>query len=119
MQQGMPPKGLCLKAEMEGKKEHSPEEEREKPGKEEYWTCRYRKAGKSSRINIWPVCGEDGNVRGEKKMNTNMRPMLLSNNQRKMHGLPLHRKKNKGKRYLTRCEGIETIRAFVDYCDQR
>lgn len=42
--------------------------------------------------------------------------MLLSNNQRKMHGLPLRRKKDKRKRYYTRCEVIETISAFLDYC---
>ena len=62
MQQGMPPKGLCSEEEMEGKKEHGTEDEREKPGKEEYRACGYRKAGKSSRINIWPVCGEDGKM---------------------------------------------------------
>ena len=42
--------------------------------------------------------------------------MLLTNNQRKMHGLPLWRKKNKKKRYYTRCEAFETIDAFLDYC---
>ena len=46
-----------------------------------------------------------------------MNIMLLSNNQRKMHGLPLWRKKNKRKRYLTRCEVIETIGAFLDYVE--
>ena len=44
--------------------------------------------------------------------------MLLTNNDRKMHGLPLHRKKNKRKRCYTRCEAIETIDAFLDYCNQ-
>lgn len=38
--------------------------------------------------------------------------MLLSNNQRKMHGLPLWRKRDKRKRYFTRCEALETICAF-------
>lgn len=45
--------------------------------------------------------------------------MLLTNNQRKMHGLPLWRKKNKKKRYYTRCEVSETIDAFLDYCYQK
>ena len=43
--------------------------------------------------------------------------ILLSNNQRKMHGLPLWRKKDKRKRYFTRCEALETIGAFLDYCN--
>jgi hypothetical protein len=43
---------------------------------------------------------------------------LFSNNQRKMHGLPLHRKSNKKKRFYTRCEGIETINAFIDWCNR-
>lgn len=38
----------------------------------------------------------------------NMKPMLLTNNQRKMHGLPLWRKKNRKKRLYTRCEADET-----------
>lgn len=45
--------------------------------------------------------------------------MLLSNNQRKMNGLPLHRKKNCRKRYFTRCGADETIKAFIDYVNQR
>ena len=44
--------------------------------------------------------------------------MLLRNNERKMSGLPLHRKKSKGRRYLTRCEAEETICAFLDYCNR-
>lgn len=44
--------------------------------------------------------------------------MLLTNNQRKMHGLPLWRKKNKRKRYYTRCEADETISAFLAYYNQ-
>ena len=47
-----------------------------------------------------------------------MKPMLLTNNQRKMHGLPLWRKKNCKKRSDTRFEADETIRAFIDYCNQ-
>lgn len=42
--------------------------------------------------------------------------MLLTNNSRKIHGLPLWRKKNKRKRYFTRCECVEVIDAFLDYC---
>lgn len=47
-----------------------------------------------------------------------MKPMLLTNNQRKMHGLTLWRKKNRKKRLYTRCEADETITAFIDYCNQ-
>lgn len=47
-----------------------------------------------------------------------MIPMLLTNNQRKLHGLPLWRKKNSKKRSYTRCEADETIAAFIDYCNQ-
>lgn len=47
-----------------------------------------------------------------------MKPMLLANNKRKMHGLPLWRKKNGKKRQYTRCEADETISAFIDYCNQ-
>lgn len=43
--------------------------------------------------------------------------MLLSNNSRRMHGLPTHRKLNAHKRFYTRNEPTETIRAFLDYCD--
>lgn len=42
--------------------------------------------------------------------------MLLSNNSRKMAGLPLHRKIRK-KRFFTRCEADETIKAFLNYCN--
>ena len=44
--------------------------------------------------------------------------MLLRNNERKMVGLPLHRKKSKGRRCLTRCEAEESIEAFLDYCNR-
>ena len=47
-----------------------------------------------------------------------LKPMLLSNNQRKMHGQPLHRKTNSDKRYKTRCEAWETVGAFLNYCEQ-
>lgn len=48
----------------------------------------------------------------------NMKPMLLANNQRKIHGLPLWRKKNCRKRCYTRCDADEAITAFIDYCNQ-
>lgn len=44
--------------------------------------------------------------------------MLLANNQRKMHGVPMWRKKNKKKRYYTRCEADETITIFLEYCNR-
>lgn len=44
--------------------------------------------------------------------------ILLRNNERKMCGFPLHRKKSKGRRYLTRCEAEETIDAFFNYCNR-
>lgn len=47
-----------------------------------------------------------------------MKPMLITNNQRKMHGLPLWRKKNSKKRVHTRCKADEVIKAFIDYCKQ-
>ena len=43
--------------------------------------------------------------------------ILTSNNARRMSGLPSHRKTNKRKRFYTRCEALETIRAFLDWCD--
>lgn len=43
--------------------------------------------------------------------------MLFTNNSRKMNGLPLRRKSNKKKRYFTRCEAMEAIGAFLDYCN--
>ncbi len=42
--------------------------------------------------------------------------MILTNNQRKMHKLPLWRKRDKRKRHHTRCEVMETVGAFLDYC---
>lgn len=44
--------------------------------------------------------------------------MLLSNNSRKIAGLSLYRKKDKRKRFFTRCESDETVKAFLDYCNQ-
>ena len=48
-----------------------------------------------------------------------MKPMLATNNQRKMHKLPLWRKKNGKKRFYTRSKSDETIEAFIDYCNQK
>jgi hypothetical protein len=59
-----------------------------------------------------------GKTSGDGESMKNMKPMLLTNNQRKMHGLPLWRKKNRKKRLYTRCEADETITAFIDYCNQ-
>ena len=59
-----------------------------------------------------------GKTSGDGESMKNMKPMLLTNNQRKMHGLPLWRKKNCKKRSDTRFEADETIRAFIDYCNQ-
>lgn len=52
-----------------------------------------------------------------KKLKPNNNKMYLTNNERKINGLPLHRKTNKHKRYKTRCEQMETINAFLNYCD--
>ena len=41
--------------------------------------------------------------------------MLLSNNQRKLHGEPLYRKKDKRKRKYTRNEVDECLSAFIEY----
>lgn len=56
------------------------------------------------------------NINTKKKPKTDK--MLLRNNERKMSGLPLHRKKSKGRRCCTRCEVEETIDAFLDYCNR-
>ena len=55
------------------------------------------------------------------KMNTKNKeiPMLLYNNQRKMNGKPMWRKKNRKKRIYTRNEADETITAFLEYCNQK
>ena len=42
---------------------------------------------------------------------------LLTNNARRFAGKSTHRK-GKGKRHKTRCEVIETVRAFLDYCNE-
>lgn len=41
--------------------------------------------------------------------------LLLSNNARKMHGLPLHRKKDKRKRFYTRCKTEKEFDAIYDW----
>lgn len=40
-----------------------------------------------------------------------------TNNDRKMHRLPLWRKKNKKKRFYTRCSAEEVIGAFLFCCE--
>ena len=50
-----------------------------------------------------------------KTIKPNNNKMYLTNNDRKMHGLPLHRKMNKQKRFKTRCEPMETLDAFLNY----
>lgn len=65
---------------------------------------------------IMPTGG--GGTSGEDENMKDLKPMLLTNNQRKMYGLPLWRKKNRKKRIYTRCEADETITAFIDYCNQ-
>ena len=42
---------------------------------------------------------------------------LPTNNSRRMHGLPLHRKTDKRKRYYTRCKAAEVVSALLDYFD--
>lgn len=57
-----------------------------------------------------------GNVTMAEKKNQSV-TMYLSNNSRKLAGLPMHRKKNAKKRFYTRCEGMEIIAAFLQYCE--
>lgn len=59
-----------------------------------------------------------GGTSGKDEGMKDLKPMLLTNNQRKMYGLPLRRKKNRKKRIYTRCEADETITAFIDYFNQ-
>ena len=47
-----------------------------------------------------------------------MKPKLITNKQRKMHGLPIWRKKSSKKRVYTRCKADEAITAFIDFCNQ-
>lgn len=44
--------------------------------------------------------------------------MLLTNNSRRFAGKATHRK-GKGKRYNGRCEAMETVAAFLDYCNAK
>ena len=50
-----------------------------------------------------------GGTSGKDEGMKDLKPMLLTNNQRKMYGLPLWRKKNRKKRIYTRCEADETM----------
>ena len=60
-------------------------------------------------VGLVPVSKpQTSNIKNEK--------MLLSNNSRKIAGLPLLRKKNSKKRFYTRCEISESVDAFLDYC---
>lgn len=42
--------------------------------------------------------------------------MFFIDNQRKTHGLPLWRNKNKRKCRVARCGADETAKAFLEYC---
>ena len=44
--------------------------------------------------------------------------MYFTNNERKMVGLPMYRKKNRKRRFYTRCEATETISEFIEYCNR-
>lgn len=50
----------------------------------------------------------------EKKV---MELYFSTNNARKMHGLPLWRKKDKKKRFYTRCPAEEAVCTFLYCCD--
>lgn len=54
-----------------------------------------------------------------KGKNSEKESMLLTNNQRKIHGLSLWRKKDKRKRYFTRYKSDETVEAFLEYCNRK
>lgn len=43
----------------------------------------------------------------------------FSNNAKKLHHIPMLRKKNKKKRFYTRCEASETIDEFLIVCSGR
>lgn len=45
--------------------------------------------------------------------------MFHANNQRKTHGLPLWRKKDKRKRYYTLLESDKAVCAFLEYCNRK
>lgn len=65
---------------------------------------------------IMPTGG--GGTSGEDEGMKDLKPMLLTNNQRKMHGLAMRRKKNHKKRFYTRYEADEAVTAFLEYCNQ-
>ena len=78
--------------------------------------------GKSEEVKPVGLCdvvrrgNRKGNITMAEKKDQNVK-MYLSNNSRKLAGLPMHRKKNAKKRFYTRCEGMETIDAFLRYCE--
>ena len=45
--------------------------------------------------------------------------MFHANNLRKMHGLPLWRKKDKRKRHYTSTESDRAVDAFLEYCNRK
>lgn len=45
--------------------------------------------------------------------------MFLANNQRKIHGLPLWRKKDKRKRCYTLSESDKVVTGFLEYCNRK
>ena len=50
-------------------------------------------------------------------MKTEPEKIILSNNDRRRAGLPTRRKADRRRRHFTRCEAVEAIAAFLDYCD--
>ena len=56
--------------------------------------------------------GGKKNMKITRRMENEIMNMLLTNNSRRMAGLPTHRKGNKG-----RDNNMEVIGAFLDYCD--
>lgn len=60
-----------------------------------------------------------GGTSGKDEGMKDLKPMLLTNNQRKMHGLPMWRKKNRKKRFYTRCEADEENLQFDHHGVQR
>lgn len=45
--------------------------------------------------------------------------MFLTNNQRKMHGLPLWRKKDKRRRFYTSSESDRAVDGFLEFCNRK
>ena len=46
-----------------------------------------------------------------------MAKILFTNNERKIAGIPMRRKKDGKKRYYTRNKADEDIESFLDYCN--